>query len=211
MIRDIESGQQEVLPDDVPGELLPLTRSINELLRNEQQRQSRYRNALDDLAHSLKTPLAVTRNLAGDGHMPEALGTELQTQIDRMDDIVARQVHALAIRNRSPLTRRINLQTLIKRVVQSLGKVYADKSPDVDIAIDRDMSVRLNEGDVIEIVGDLVDNAFKYCQSSVSIQASETEHWLELSVCGNKAWSDETRRLSSSATISRLSSWMLKM
>lgn len=63
-LNDIEQGRREALNESVPRELAPLAHSINTLLVSERNRHKQYRHLLDDLAHSLKTPLSVLRNIA---------------------------------------------------------------------------------------------------------------------------------------------------
>jgi len=64
-IAQIEQGERDQLSSEVPTELAPLAGSINTLLTSERSRHKQYRNLLDDLAHSLKTPLSVLKNLKG--------------------------------------------------------------------------------------------------------------------------------------------------
>jgi len=169
-VGEIERGVRDNLPQNVARELEPLTTGLNGLLRSERSRQNRYKNALDDLAHSLKTPLSVIRNLAGDANINTRQRDELNSQVQRMDEIVARHLHSSSIANRSPLTKRINLHTLATRLGSSLDKVYRDKRIAFEYRIDKSLSARLNEGDTMEIVGNLMENACKYCRSTVRVE-----------------------------------------
>ena len=168
-VRDVERGRRDQLPQDVPRELAPLTLGLNDMLRNEHQRQERYKNALDDLAHSLKTPLTVVRNLANDSNINTAQRDELNEQVQRMDQIIARQLHATATSTRSPLSKQVNLHTLVTRLGMSLAKVYGDKAIHFEYQIDKALSARVNEGDTMEIVGNLMDNACKYAHALVRV------------------------------------------
>ncbi len=62
-LKEIEAGEKDQMEGSYPAELVPLSASLNTLFRHERYRQTRYRKAMDDLAHSLKTPLAVFREL----------------------------------------------------------------------------------------------------------------------------------------------------
>ncbi len=169
-VGDIERGVRDKLPQNVVRELEPLTNGLNGLLRGERNRQNRYKNALDDLAHSLKTPLSVIRNLAGDANINTRQRDEFNAQVQRMDEIVARHLHSSSIANRSPLSRRINLHTLATRLGSTLDKVYRDKRITFEYRIDKSLSARLNEGDAMEIVGNLMENACKYCRTTVRVE-----------------------------------------
>ena len=72
----IESGARESLAGPYPRELEPLTRNLDRLLKTEKANQARYRSALDSLAHSLKTPLAVIRAGLSKNTGPESAGME---------------------------------------------------------------------------------------------------------------------------------------
>jgi len=78
----IRSGQADKLTGNYPKELASLTNSLNQLLQAEQGQRERYRKAMADLAHSLKTPLAVMRTVAGKDQ------EEIHDQVERMDQIV---------------------------------------------------------------------------------------------------------------------------
>lgn len=181
-IAEVESGKRNELPQDVPRELAPLTSGLNDMLRSEHQRQERYKNALDDLAHSLKTPLSVVRNMSGDININEQQRAELNEQVQHMDQIIARQLHATATGARSPLSRQINLHTLATRLGKSLGKVYSEKMIRFDYAIDKSLSARVNEGDMLEIVGNLMENACKYARSAIRIAIQADDERLSLQV-----------------------------
>ncbi|MEM7208240.1 MAG: ATP-binding protein [Pseudomonadota bacterium] len=181
-VAEVQNGNRDQLPDDVPRELTPLSDSLNELLRNEQRRQTRYKNALDDLAHSLKTPLAVIRNAAADDACSTHHTEVLKDQVQTMDDIIASKLRSVAITNRSPISHRVNVRTLVERIVNSLNKVYADKTLKIAIEIDPSYSFKLHEGDAMEVLGNLIENACKYGRKNVLINASQIGSSLEISV-----------------------------
>ena len=181
-VDDVENGSRDRLPQDVPRELAPLTHGLNSLIQNEHQRQERYKNALDDLAHSLKTPLSVIKNVADDNNINQQQRLELNDQVARMDEIIARQLHATATSNQSALTRQINLHTLASRLGKTLDKVYQEKQIQFNYNIDKSLSARLNEGDAMEIVGNLMENACKYCKTAVSISVEHVSDGLSIQI-----------------------------
>ena len=87
-VREIECGERDALDADMPRELVPLAGGLNALLASERGRRERYRNLLDDLAHSLKTPLTILGNLvAGDGGVrPAGRLDDYRSDQDRLDD-----------------------------------------------------------------------------------------------------------------------------
>ncbi len=178
-VRAIESGTQQGLNRDYPKELKHLTDNINTLLHHEHAQQARYKHALGDLAHSLKTPLAVLHSL--DDSMGERSPT-LNEQIDRMDNIVQYQLQRASTAGRSALAAPLPLRPTLERLLATLHKVYHDKGLKVELALSEGVSFRGDEGDLMELLGNLLDNAFKWAASTIRITASSGHSGLELSV-----------------------------
>lgn len=170
-IAAIEAGRQKSLEGDYPDELAPLTGNINALLRHERGQLERYRNTLGDLAHSLKTPLAVLSGLAQSGEDPARQRETLEEQVARMREIVDYQLQKAAMSGRSPLSTPLSLTAVVEKIVASLKKVYADKSIDIRSHLESELLFRGEEGDLMELVGNLLDNACKWCRSIVKITA----------------------------------------
>jgi len=168
-VAGIESGSADRLGNDYPSELEPLTRNVNRLLETEQANQQRYRNALDSLAHSLKTPLAVIRAAA---HVD---GSESRATIDKaaedMDHLISTRLQRAAASTRRTLARPIEVEQQVERVLSSLQKVYSRKMINADVTIDPDLKFYGEKRDLIEIMGNLFDNAFKYGESRVKVAA----------------------------------------
>lgn len=170
-INAIETGSQERITDSYPREILRLTDNINDLIDFEHTQQSRYRNALADLAHSLKTPLAVlTGNI---NEIPDVSTREqLAEQVQRMDHIVAHQLQRAATAGGSPVRKSILLEPIVGKLCRALAKVYQDKHIQFESKLPTELKLRVDEGDLMEILGNLLDNASKWCRQQVYIDAS---------------------------------------
>lgn len=165
----IEAGEREKLSESFPDELQGVARNLNLLIGSERGRAERYRQTLDNLAHSLKTPLAAMRAV-----LDEKSGADererLGAQIERMDDIVRYQLRKPA----KLLAEGIGLPTVaiekeLKRLADGLAKVYRDKQPQVTITVDTDANFRGDRGDFMEVAGNLLDNACKWCTRAVTV------------------------------------------
>jgi len=171
-VGDIESGRSRRLQGLYPKELQPLTRNVNRLLRSEDANQKRYRTALDALAHSLKTPLAVIRTaiyqqeLANKGNLRSAL--------DEMQNLVGQQLERAATSARRTLAKPVPVAAEVNRLVESLAKVYADKAIRCSVELVPGVVFYGEQRDLLEILGNLLDNAFKYGRSRVSIRAANS-------------------------------------
>lgn len=154
----IEAGNADQLGDDYPREVRPVTSNLNALLGSERLRRERVRNTLADLAHSLKTPLAVLRGAEpGEPGYP-ALVSEQSRQ---MEQIINYQLQR-ASGGSHQLLKMVAVAPLVKRLRDSLQKVYAEKSLDITLDIAPECRFRGDERDLLEVIGNLMDNACKY-------------------------------------------------
>ncbi len=173
----IESGAQPRLLGHYPSELEQLTANLNRLLQHEREQQSRYRNALSDLAHSLNTPLAVLRS-----HGERLDPKTLDEQISRMDDIVQYQLQRAGRAGRPALAAPVALAPLLHRLLTGLRKVYHDKDVRVVERLAGAAAFSGDPGDLMELLGNLLDNAFKWCRHEVVVEARHADGRLILSI-----------------------------
>lgn len=178
----IESGEQDHIERAYPRELHPLIHSLNALLRNEQKQKSRYRQALADLAHSLKTPLAVIRGLAGGHSLPTEPRSTLAEQVGRMNQIVDYQLGRAATAGRRVLTPPLAPGRIGERLAGILRKAYADKGLAFEVAVPAELRLRIDEGDLTELLGNLMDNAAKWAQHRVRVSMRTVRGGIELRV-----------------------------
>lgn len=176
----IENGKQEQIEEIYPKEIKHLTDNINVLLNHEREHKKRYRNALGDLAHSLKTPLAVLQSaLVGKN---EETAAPLQEQIKRMNTIVEYQLQRAATAGSTGIGSYVEVEGAITRLTDSLLKVYHGKRIILEVNVDPSLMFKGDEGDLIEILGNLLDNAFKWCNKQIVINAEHQGKKLHLRI-----------------------------
>jgi two-component system sensor histidine kinase PhoQ len=169
-IGEIESGNRQSLSGEFPTELTGVARNMNLLIDSERARSDRYKQTLDNLAHSLKTPLAAMRALLNQSRRKK-FADRFNEQIDRMDEIVRYQLRKPATRGATnPLLKPVPVKQEIDRLVDGLRKVYHDKDPRIDSEIAGGMLFRGDKGDFLELAGNLLDNACKWCNSRVVVK-----------------------------------------
>nr|MCH9696839.1 GHKL domain-containing protein [Gammaproteobacteria bacterium] len=156
---------------DYPRELQGLANNLNALLNNERSHKERYRNTLADLAHSLKTPLAIIRSVFSDNqqHNSNEQIKTLRNQVTRMDDIIEYQLKHAAATTRSLISPEVTVSRILKKISEALKKVYAAKQVRLIIDCPNQGKISCEEGDLYEIIGNLMDNAFKWCQSNIEV------------------------------------------
>jgi two-component system, OmpR family, sensor histidine kinase PhoQ len=170
-LRRIERGEQAAVQGRYPEEIAALTDNLNTLLAQEHLRQTRFREALSFLAHSLKTPLAVLRTALGD---PAQLPGAVAEQVSRMDAIVQHQLARAAASGTATFAPSLPIGPVLHRVRESLEKVYADKHLAFTIDCPPDVRWRLDEGDALELAGNIMDNAAKWALGRVAVRAWRT-------------------------------------
>ncbi|HEY5719424.1 MAG TPA: ATP-binding protein, partial [Gammaproteobacteria bacterium] len=168
-LEQVESGAREQLGSGYPGELVPLTGGINRLLAHAKARQEVYRRGLGDLAHSLKTPLAVLRGSLGGDDRGRGDPAEAARQIDRMAAIVEYQLQRAAMAGRRPFAAPVEVAAIFGKVAASLDKVYRDRGLQIALHAPGDPSYRAEEGDLLELAGNLLDNACKWARARVEV------------------------------------------
>jgi two-component system sensor histidine kinase PhoQ len=157
-VRDVESGRRPRLERPYPRELRPLTENLNALLDTERANAEQYSRALGDLAHSLKTPLAVLNSQIDAGERPGP--AELRETVQQMQARIRAELDRAARSGRRTMLAAIDPVPIAERVSRSLAKLY----PETDFAVEGPAGLRANvaERDLYELLGNLLENAAKY-------------------------------------------------
>jgi two-component system sensor histidine kinase PhoQ len=168
-ISEVEEGRRQTLSDDYPTELTSVARNMNLLIGSERARSERYRNTLDNLAHSLKTPLAAIRAVLSERESNE-MTERVETQIERMNDIVRYQLRKPATIHTETLgVAAVPIAGELTRLVEGLAKVYSDKNPQIELDVSEGIRFHGETGDFLEVSGNLLDNACKWCKREVRL------------------------------------------
>jgi len=168
-IAEIEGGRRERLSEAWPRELEGVAHNLNALLRVEHDRLARYHNTVGNLAHSLKTPLSVLRGALGaDAAIDRTL---VATELDRMQDIVRHQLDRAAAATPLPGMVALPVAPALSELAAALGKVHAGRSLALHVDAAPELAYPLARGDLLEIAGNLADNACKWARREVRIAA----------------------------------------
>ncbi len=168
-IAGIESGKLQRLEGSYPQELEPLIRSLNNLLDTEKANQARYSNALDSLAHSLKTPLSVIRTSlpANTAEKTEAI----DNAISDMQHLIATRLQRAAASTRRTMAQAVDVEIQVQRLVKSLQRVYSQDLISMDANVEPGLAFYGEQRDMLELAGNLLDNACKYGNGRVRLVA----------------------------------------
>jgi signal transduction histidine kinase len=180
-LHDVRAGRRDRLDGEYPGELSPLVKEINTLINHNRKVVDRARTHVGNLAHALKTPLAVLMN--------EARGNS-----DRVSEVVRRQAEAMSSNVNHYLKRaqaaaqaevlgaRTEIKEPIEGIARMLERLHRDKNITVDVDADPSAVFRGEKGDFDELVGNLLENAAKWCKSRVKVKVTRSDDGIEVIV-----------------------------
>lgn len=168
-IRAVEAGDRESLSTVWPQELAGVAGNLNALLAAERARITRYRHTLGNLAHSLKTPLAVMRSALGRGD-PQA--PALDHEIDRMTAIIDHQLRRAASGGATVGQVPVPVHPIVADLRGALLRAHARKDFVIENAVPGNIAFVGDPDDLTELLGNLVDNACKWCQSRVRVSTT---------------------------------------
>src|SRR5262249_22661559 len=151
-IHEVEEGRSEELGGGYPRELSGVADNLNALLSGERKRVARYRDTLGNLAHSLKTPLAVMRSALASNNTVS--GGVLNPEIDRMSAIIEHQLKRAAASGGALLGQApVDLAPIVSELRVALLKVYAGKDLSVELAVAPGSQFAGDRGDLTELLG----------------------------------------------------------
>jgi len=201
-VREVEAGRRQRLEGEFPAELMPLAGNLNALIETERRRLVRYRNMLDDLAHSLKTPLAAMRSLLSElaaGDEPrESLEDALAREVERMDQRVSYQLRRVRASGATGLgVEPVAVAPVVADLKQTLDKVYRDKGVECSVDVAPGAVFHGDPGDLTELLGNLLDNAYKYCRRRVAVRVDARRDGVVFAIGddGNGLDPDEAQRV----------------
>lgn len=191
-LKEIEDGNSESLSGNYPKELSRLTGNLNRLVDSERKQRERYHQRLGDLAHSLKTPLAVISNAVNepDDELPEIV----KTQYQRMNQIVRYQLQRAVVSQQVTGITKVNILEHVIQIKNALDKVYKDKAVLCEVRIKKDCYFQGDQSDLLEMLGNLMDNAYKYGAGEVKVSAIEDDNKLTISIEDNGIGIEENER-----------------
>ena len=181
---EVEAGRRRYLSDRYPREIARLSGRINAFIDSGRRRLERSRDALGALAHSLKTPLAVLASVLETDADGETVRRTLEEQGARMRRTIDYQLQRAAASGPTPMAPAVALEPLARRIVEALAKVYADKGLSLEIDAAAGLAFNADEGDLTEILGNVLDNACKWARTRarVRIDTLDGSHTLRLRV-----------------------------
>lgn len=176
----VRNGTARHLPEEQPAEVAPLVHDLNTLLDQNAVNLERARRHVANLAHGLKTPLAtLSATLAAPDHsVPNS-----QALVEQMDRHIRHHLtRARSAAVRGPVEDTARVAACVQALVSVLGKMHADKPVTVTLGIPDDLSALCEAHDLDEIIGNILDNAFKWAKSRVAIVARHNGRMASITI-----------------------------
>ncbi len=170
-------------PEDYPEEVSPLVEDLNQLLHRNREIVSGSRRQAADLAHALKTPTAILRNeltsLSDNGANTEPA----EDALNRIDAQLKRSLARMRASNTAELTHsRTDLSNSVARLSRLFSVMAEREGKSLTTDCEDGLQVRMDTQDIEEVIGNLLDNALKWCRTSVHITAKRVADGIEISI-----------------------------
>lgn len=187
----IRAGESEKLQGEFPREILPLANEVNALIESNRRIVERARMQVGNLAHSLKTPIAVLLNESR--VLEKSHGDLVRNQAEAMQGQVQSYLNRARIAaQRESVFARTDAEPALERLIRVMRRLNIDKEFELSVS-PNNLAVAMEQQDLEETVGNLLENAARFAGSKVRVAASEApentkgvdaarRHWIELVV-----------------------------
>jgi signal transduction histidine kinase len=163
-LRRLSAGEIDRLREDVPAEVLPLVQELNQFIGAWRNHLQRSRQALGNLAHALKSPLNLILL-----HHPETRKDPVGEQAIRMRELIDRELRRARLAGEGAPGRRFRPFDDIPDLIDGVRTLYKDKTFEISTQIDTPKQVPYDDEDMLELLGNLLDNAAKFASRRVCL------------------------------------------
>ncbi|MFC1588912.1 ATP-binding protein [Pseudomonadota bacterium] len=174
-IEQLERGDIDQLTEAVPLEVQPLVVEVNRLLMVMGRRLDRSRNALGNLAHALKGPLNLLMQLADDKQTPTTLKQELHQHTSALQQQIEHELIRARLAGAGSAGQRFNPAEELPALISVLERVYHDKKIKFDCEYLEQNLNNVDRHDLLELLGNLLDNAAKWAKTSVRCSIEQSD------------------------------------
>lgn len=185
-LQQLKNNTISQLSDNYPTEIQPIINNFNVIFTHEKKQRERYKNTMADLAHSVKTPLAVIQSQMAESEKKDPIMNE---QLQRIDQIIGHQLQRAVVQiNKNPINKNANpisIKTSVDRLFNIMNKVYKEKNMVLNNLCNDDSVFAGEEADLLEVLGNIIDNACKHGKNTVTVTAEHTEKQLKIGISDN--------------------------
>jgi signal transduction histidine kinase len=182
-IQQVSNGELQQLSEMGPTEVRPITIEINRLLKQLQQRLRRSRDALGNLAHALKSPISLMTYEIDHLSVAKSEKKNLSENLLRIRNLIDRELKRARLAG-GDAGRHFNPSKDIPDLIQALLQIYRESKIDIQHAPLPNKNLPIDHEDMLELLGNLLDNACKWASTSVYLEI-DNEDKLYISISDN--------------------------
>ncbi|MGB0283031.1 MAG: sensor histidine kinase [Neptuniibacter sp.] len=167
----LQRGEKPTLPNSDISEISPLVSAINQLLGYLHSRNERSKNAVGNISHAMNTPIAVITQIAEtkDNGLTPKIREQLIEQAEQLNLIISSELKRARISGRGHQSENFSIVTAVENLAATIKLIYPDKLLTFDINIDPQSHFPGEQSDFNELMGNLMDNAAKWCDGVISV------------------------------------------
>ncbi len=181
--RRLERGESASVPSAAPDEVRPMLEAVDRLAHHQAQRLSRVRHAAGNLSHALKTPLAVLAQIADErdtaGDSPAAAA--IRDQVESMRATIEREMRRARLAGSGARSAGFDAREQLQALAEALGRLHADRALRIDVDAPA-QRFALDREDMLELFGNLLDNACKWARTTVRVELAERDGALHFRI-----------------------------
>jgi signal transduction histidine kinase len=183
-LKSLETGDKQSIEGHFPKEVSPLVSDLNALIFHYQDLLNRARNQSGNLSHSIKTPLSVLKNQVGE--LPERQRAPLMQSISQLQHHIDYHLsRAKTAGSMNILSAKSRPSERIDAISKAFDKVYAHREVLLVNELDSSLEVAVEKSDLDEILGNLVENAYKWADSLVRVYSAQSGNRITIYVDDN--------------------------
>ncbi|WP_415889846.1 sensor histidine kinase [Neptuniibacter sp. SY11_33] len=183
----LQRGEKPTLPNSDISEISPLVSAINQLLGYLHNRNERSKNAVGNISHAMKTPIAVITQIAetkDNGLTPKARELLIE-QADQLNLIISSELKRARISGRGHQSENFSIQKAVDNLAATLKLIYPDKPLNFDLNITAQTYFPGEQSDFNELMGNLMDNAAKWCTDTIQLTIEMSAEQLHIRISDN--------------------------
>jgi signal transduction histidine kinase len=180
-LKSLEQGKLEKLSTDSPAELRPLINEVNHLLAVMEQRLRRSRDALSDLAHAIKKPLTVIQQQTNNNDSAEAAKNTIMKQTNEIYQLTDRILKRARLAGHSHSGALFSFSEDLPALITTLEMMHPNKTVRLSTDIPADINCPIDRQDMLELLGNILDNAYKWAHHNIMLSASNID--LNFHIC----------------------------
>lgn len=175
-MKRLEYGKTTSLSEDVPSEILPLVTEFNRLLRLFDQRLKQSRNSVGNLAHSLKGPLNLLLRASNEEgeHVDDKRRDQVRENTEQIRQLIERELKRARLAGRGSAGKLFDVKDELPALTGLLRQVYSEKNIRIELNIEPGIEMMFDRQDMLELIGNLLDNAAKWAASCVRLSIEQS-------------------------------------